>query len=67
MITTNKILRLYVNEQIVDLLSFTQSISNYKIFDFSNIKFDHSSYLKIYVKYHFLLLWLGLVIKVLQK
>ena len=31
----------------------TSSILNYKTFDFFDIKFDHSSYLKICVKYHF--------------
>jgi hypothetical protein len=31
----------------------TKSIPNYSSFDFFNPKFDHSSYLKICVKYHF--------------
>jgi len=44
----------------------TQSILNYKTFDFFDIKFYHSSYSKIYVKYFFLL-WFGLLIKVLRE
>ena len=35
------------------VLGNTQSILNYKTFDFFDIKFDHSSYSKICVKYHF--------------
>ena len=31
----------------------TPSILNYKSFDFFYFKFDHSFYLKIYIKYHF--------------
>jgi hypothetical protein len=31
----------------------TQFISNYKTFDFFDIKFDHSSYSKICAKYQF--------------
>ena len=34
-------------------LQATQSILNCKTFDFFDTKFDHSSYSKIYVKYHF--------------
>jgi hypothetical protein len=34
-------------------LASTQSIPNYKTFDFFDTKFDHSSYSRIYVKYHF--------------
>ena len=34
-------------------LPTTLSIPNYRSFDFFDIKFDHSSYSKIYVKYHF--------------
>ena len=37
----------------VSCISITQSIPNYKTFDFFDIKFDHSSYSKICVKYHF--------------
>ena len=40
------------------------SILNYKIFDFFNIKFDLSSYLKFYRKYY--LLWHVLLIKNLK-
>ena len=42
----------------------TPSVSNYRSFDFFDLKFDHSSYLKNYTKYHFLL-WLALSIHVL--
>jgi len=46
---------------------YTQSIPNCKSFDFFNIKFDHSSYSKFCKKYHFFLLCIGLLIKVLQE
>ena len=31
----------------------TKSVPNYRSFDFFDLKFDHSSYSKIYVKYPF--------------
>ena len=31
----------------------TPSVLNYRSFDFFNLKFEHSSYLKIYAKHHF--------------
>ena len=37
----------------VDRIFHTPSLPNYKSFDFFNLKFNHSSYLKICVKYHF--------------
>jgi len=46
-------------------LFITQSISNYKMFDLFNTKFDYSFYLKTYGKYYFLL-WFGLLIKILE-
>ena len=36
-----------------NIYQYTQSIPNYKSFDFFNIKFDHSSYSKFYTKYYF--------------
>ena len=38
---------------VCEILHITSSIPNYKTFDFFDTKFDHSSYSKIYVKYHF--------------
>jgi hypothetical protein len=38
-------------------------VLNYSLFDFFYSKFDHSSYLKFYVKYYFFLLWLALLTK----
>ena len=35
------------------ILLTTPIVSNYRSFDFFNLKFDHSSYSKIYVKHHF--------------
>ena len=32
---------------------YTPPVPNYNLFDFFDHKFDHSYYLKIYVKYHF--------------
>jgi len=36
---------------------YTQFIPNCKSFDFFNIKFDHSSYLKFCIKYHFFVVY----------
>jgi len=52
--------------QVPDYLT-TKSVPNYNFFDFFQPKFDHYSYFKIYVKYHFFLLWLALLTKVLEK
>jgi len=43
--------RLFMNKETAKLT--TQSIPNCKTFDFFDTKFDHSSYSKICVKYHF--------------
>ena len=45
----------------------TPSVSNYRSFDFFNPKFDHSSYSKIYAKYHFFCCELALLIEVVQE
>jgi hypothetical protein len=58
---------MYTREHQIRKIEGTQSIPNYKTFDFFNTKFDHSFYSKIYAKYNFFLPWLGLLIKVLQE
>ena len=35
------------------VVHYTPSVPNYRSFDFFHLKFDHSSYSKIYAKYHF--------------
>ena len=56
--------------QTHDIMLFvsTQLVLNYKIFDFINIKFDHSSYSKkkLY-KISLILSWLDLLIKNFQE